>query len=155
MEKGKLFRREPKILITDVDDFDCPEMKAPESPRPISVDAIPIVTFSTSESEEDLKHCLEQDQKTETEERRPSTLVAVVKPIQAKQELTNPEEDVLSLSQLPSPLERSGSIVGDPQLPVPPEFEDKSFFDEGEDELDPKNVSFFQNFKCLMRRALA
>ena len=34
-------------------------------------------------------------------------------------------EDLLSLSRLPSPMERSGSLIGEPQLPAPLEFMDQ------------------------------
>ena len=73
-----------------------------------------------------------------SDERRPSTLVAVVKPIQASSSSASQQalsDDELTLSRLPSPMERSGSIVGDPQLPVPVEFMDKLSSDEDNEDL--------------------
>ena len=78
-----------------------------------------------------------------SDERRPSTLVAVVKPIQASSASPSQQplsDDELTLSRLPSPMERSGSIVGDPQLPVPVEFMDK-LQSSDEDNEDLKVVS--------------
>lgn len=51
---------------------------------------------------------------------RPTSLIAVVKPVQQMED----PDDIITLSRLPSPMERSGSIVGDHQLPVPDEFSD-------------------------------
>lgn len=62
---------------------------------------------------------------------RPTTLIAVVKPVQ-QLEVEDPD-DIITLSRLPSPMERSGSLVGDPELPAPDEFSDLPANDEDED----------------------
>ena len=61
---------------------------------------------------------------------RPASLVAVVRPMQAQAKLG--DDEVFTLSNLPSPndIQRSGSIVGEPQLPVPTEFRDMQEDDE-------------------------
>lgn len=77
---------------------------------------IPAVTFTSFEDEET----------PTSNEKRPSTLVAVVKPTIFSEEDT---ESSGALSRLPSPMERSGSIcqAADGQsLPVPEEFMDAS-----------------------------
>lgn len=74
--------------------------------------------------------------------------MAVVKPmLQSSASSNQDEQEMLSFSNLPSPIdtgiERSGSIVGDqPELPVPLEFMDN----ESGNEEDYKNVSFYKNF---------
>lgn len=78
---------------------------------------IPHVTFTSSE--EDLSE-------HQSNEKRPSTLVAVVKPTILSS--STDEDSSGALSRLPSPMERSGSIcqAADGQsLPVPVEFMDE------------------------------
>ena len=74
--------------------------------------------------------------------KRPSSLVAIVRPIQAQSNRDrlnsdtsgtsggggngSSSEDLLSLSRLPSPMERSGSLIPDLELPAPVEFMDRS-----------------------------
>ena len=73
--------------------------------------------------------------------------MAVVRPNQTLETLgANSSEDLCSLSRLPSPMERSGSIVGDPQLPVPLEFMDR-ISDDGEEEVfeDGSKVNEYGN----------
>ena len=62
------------------------------------------------------------------------SLVAIVKPIQAESSKEYSEDETITLSTLPSPMERSGSIVGDQQLPVPAEFSDGPSCDDEEEE---------------------
>ena len=71
---------------------------------------------------------------------RPGSLVAVVRPMQAKLG----DDEVFSLSNLPSPndIQRSGSIVGEPQLPVPTEFRDML---EDEEEARKVNKGLFHS----------
>ena len=63
------------------------------------------------------------------------SLVAIVKPIQAESSKEYSEDETITLSTLPSPMERSGSIVGDQQLPVPAEFSDSLSVDDDEEEV--------------------
>ena len=115
---------------------------------------IPQVTFSSVE--EDFSNSLSpiESEKLDTNEKetfsdnllptnnsskRPSSLVAIVRPIQARDRLNSDtsctsggggngssSEDLLSLSRLPSPMERSGSLIPDLELPAPVEFMDRS-----------------------------
>ena len=55
--------------------------------------------------------------------KRPSTLVSES---ENKHSLSPENEEDCTLLELPSPISRHGSLVGDPQLPVPPEFLDVS-----------------------------
>ena len=55
--------------------------------------------------------------------KRPCTLISES---DNKYSLSPENEEDCTLLELPSPISRHGSLVGDPQLPVPPEFLDVS-----------------------------
>ena len=67
--------------------------------------------------------------------------MAIVKPIQAESSKEYSEDETITLSTLPSPMERSGSIVGDQRLPVPAEFSDGHSGDDEEEENVKKKLS--------------
>ena len=118
---------------------------------------IPQVTFSSVEEDFSNSPSPIESEKLDTNEKetfsdnllptnnsskRPSSLVAIVRPIQAQSNRDrlnsdtsgtsggggngSSSEDLLSLSRLPSPMERSGSLIPDLELPAPVEFMDRS-----------------------------
>ena len=69
---------------------------------------------------------------------KPGSLVAIVRPLQSdsfKEYSKDDSNEIINLSTLPSPMERSGSIVGDQQLPVPAEFSDSLSVDDDDEEV--------------------
>ena len=115
----------PTILITDT---------GPETPKDAML-TVEIPKISVSSEEE-----VFSSQQSHEGSKRPSSLVAVVRPMQAsasgstKSGLSSGEEEIFTLDTLPSPndIQRSGSIVGEPQLPVPTEFRDMQDSDDEE-----------------------
>ena len=115
----------PTILITDT---------GPEKPKDAML-TVEIPKISVSSEEE-----VFSSQQSHEGSKRPSSLVAVVRPMQAsasgstKSGLSSGEEEIFTLDTLPSPndIQRSGSIVGEPQLPVPTEFRDMQDSDDEE-----------------------
>ena len=118
--------KEPTILITGVADE---EMDSKEdqviknTALQLTVD-IPKISISSEEDELQFSHSsgTENSQNCQIEPTRPSSLVAVVRPMSK----CGDHEDTFTLDTLPSPndFQRSGSIVGEPHLPVPTEFRD-------------------------------
>ena len=137
---------------------------------------IPQVTFSSVEEDFSNSPSPIESEKLDTNEKetfsdnllptnnsskRPSSLVAIVRPIQARDRLNSDtsctsggggngssSEDLLSLSRLPSPMERSGSLIPDLELPAPVEFMDRSspFWS------DPGMCIILKNFKFYRYR---
>jgi hypothetical protein len=94
-------------------------------------------------------------------------LVAIVRPIQAQSNRDrlssdtsgtsggggngSSSEDLLSLSRLPSPMERSGSLIPDLELPAPVEFMDRSspFWSDPGTYINVSSVVEFQRWWVL------
>lgn len=129
--------KEPTILITGVADeeIDLKEDKPEEicnknTALQLTVD---IPKISVSSEEEESSSVLLSNSSCENNEflgssdqqSRPSSLIAVVRPM-SKCSGGDHEDSTFTLDNLPSPndFQRSGSIVGEPQLPVPTEFRD-------------------------------
>ena len=120
---------EPTILITEAEDSEIPENpeeiqeKIQDNTIQDSIQSpIPIPELTISADEE----------VSNESNSRPASLVAVVRPMQASSQAKIGDDEVFTLSNLPSPndIQRSGSIVGEPQLPVPTEFRDMQEDDE-------------------------
>ena len=79
---------------------------------------------------------------------KPGSLVAIVRPLQSdssKEYSKDDSNEIINLSTLPSPMERSGSLIGDPQLPAPTEFCDV----HNEDEEDDQQVMGIHKLRLL------
>ena len=126
LKPGSSATKEPTILITGVADeeMDPKEDKVIKNTAlQLTVD-IPKISVSSEEDELQFSHSsgTENSQNCQIEPTRPSSLVAVVRPMSK----CGYHEDTFTLDTLPSPndFQRSGSIVGEPHLPVPTEFRD-------------------------------
>lgn len=129
--------KEPTILITGVADeeIDLKEDKPEEicnknTALQLTVD-IPKISVSSEEDESSSvllsnSSCENNEFSGSSDQQsRPSSLIAVVRPM-SKCSGGDHEDSTFTLDNLPSPndFQRSGSIVGEPQLPVPTEFRD-------------------------------
>ena len=127
LKPGSSATKEPTILITRVADevMDPKEDKVIKNSTALQLTVdIPKISVSSEEDELQFSHSsgTENSQNCQIEPTRPSSLVAVVRPMSK----CGYHEDTFTLDTLPSPndFQRSGSIVGEPHLPVPTEFRD-------------------------------
>ena len=148
LKPGSSATKEPTILITGVADeeMDPKEDKVIKNTAlQLTVD-IPKISISSEEDELQFSHSsgTENSQNCQIEPTRPSSLVAVVRPMSK----CGYHEDTFTLDTLPSPndFQRSGSIVGEPHLPVPTEFRDMQETSDDEEarkvKKSQKKVSF-------------